>query len=664
MNSIKWIVIGVGIGLVGAPGLRVTAAEWEFPEDIPKVEPATPGLAGISPTDIVRFLMVRSAGSPALSPDGKWLAFRSSITGMPQLWVIPATGGWPRQLTFGGGITFHAWGPGDTGIIYGADRDGDEREGYHLISPDGTDERNILVYSDAYRTFGGFNDDGSQIIYSSTARNGRDFDVYVADTNSDTVSDGDGSAEGGSARMVFEGRFGYYARSWQPGGDLVIVSEARGEDANDLYLLDLNTGEMRNIFSPKVAARYSGFAWTPDGGGFFMATDQDREFTYLAHYDMAADELHVIDTPDADVGNVVLSGDGKYLAWTTNEGGYSRLHATDLTGGEVNVPDLPDGVYGLTFAGAAPVLAISISGPGIPGDIWSWDVSGDVAGSEVIRMTESSMAGLSAEDMVVPEEVWFDARDGVRLQGLLYMPKDIAPGAKPSLVMNVHGGPNGQARPSFRGVLQYLVGQGIAVIDVNVRGSQGFGKTYARLDNQEKRLDSVRDLVDILAGLEKDGRVNTNKAAVMGGSYGGYMVNAVLGAYPDAFAAGVSRVGVSDWVRALNEASPALKASDRIEYGDIREARWQEFYAKNSPINTAGNIKVPMLVEHGVNDPRDPVTESDRIVRAVRANGVEVTYLRFPDEGHGIRKLTNQVTYFRQVADFLERILEQGEPGS
>ena len=219
------------------------------------------------------------------------------------------------------------------------------------------------------------------------------------------------------------------------------------------------------------------------------------------------------------------------------------------------------------------------------------------------------------------------------------------------------GDRTGQSRPTFRPDEQYLVNKGIAVFAVNVRGSTGFGKTYARLDNQEKRLDSVRDLADTVAFLSQDDRLNTNRVAVMGGSYGGYMVNAVLGSYPGVFDAGASFVGVSDWVRALNDASPALKASDRIEYGDIREEKWQEFYKVNSPINNADKINVPLFVEHGANDPRDPVTESDRIVKTVRDNGGTVTYMRFPDEGHSISKQANRVAFYRQLVGFLEEHL-------
>ncbi|RMD90910.1 MAG: S9 family peptidase [Alphaproteobacteria bacterium] len=625
-----------------APDETAAPGDWPYAQDIPQPESVTPGLAGESPVDIVRFLMVRGIRGASLAPDGRHLAYLDTVTGKPQLWIVDAAGGWPQQLTFGAAVTFYRWLPDGSGLLYAADREGNEREAYWVISADGRHERQVLDYADAFRAFGDFNEDGSRFVYSSTKRNGRDFDVYVADTAS------------GETRLVHEGHFGYFARDWQPGGSHVLVSETRGEDGNDLHLLDVETGDFETLFAPEVSAYYGDFAWAPDGAGFYLVTDQDREFRALAHYDLAARTLEIIEAPEHDVDDLALSGDGRYLVWTTNEGGYSVLHGRDLKSGTaLTPPDLPPGIYGVRFATAAPRLVISVNGPQVAGDVYVWDLESGT----LTRPAAATMAGIDPDRLVVPESLFFPARDGVTLHGLLYLPKETVGAEKPPVVVSVHGGPTAQARPGFRAVTQYLVGRGIAVLDVNVRGSTGFGKTYARLDNQRLRPNAVRDLVDALAFLGRDGRVDADRAAVMGGSYGGYMVNAVLGSYPDAFDAGVSFVGVSDWVRALEEASPALKASDRLEYGDITDPDDRAFFAELSPMARADRIRAPMLVEHGANDPRDPVTESDRLVKAVRANGVPVTYLRFPDEGHGVRKLANRVTLYRRVAAFLEEQL-------
>ena len=212
---------------------------------------------------------------------------------------------------------------------------------------------------------------------------------------------------------------------------------------------------------------------------------------------------------------------------------------------------------------------------------------------------------------------------------------------------------------SFDAIVQYHVDRGIAVFEPNVRGSTGFGRTYVTLDDQEKRRDSVRDLIDMSAYLRADGRVDMDRAAVAGGSYGGYMVNAVLALYPDSFAAGVGLFGVADWVTALQIASPGLKASDRIEYGDIREQKWIDYYTENSPIRLADQIKVPVLYSHGVMDPRIDIYETEVMVKTLRANGIDAPYIRIEDEGHGWRKLSNRLFYYRAQADFLEEVLAE-----
>lgn len=619
------------------------AEPWPYPEDTPVIEPVAVGLAGENPADIVRYLLANGALRASLSPDGQQVAFSSRITGEPQLWLVDANGGWPNQLTFGTGISFFAWAPDGKHIAVGRDANGNERDGYYLIDTLGQKESELLPQSDAFRRFGMFSKDGNEIVFASTERNGTDFDIYMFDIAKQ------------QQRRIYEASFGFFPASWQPDGDLILVDETRGEDGNDVHLLDVRTGRIEALFEPEISAAYSDYAWLPDGSGFYLSTNQDREFSGLAFYDLEKKTLTWVVTPDADVENVTLSGDGRYLAYTTNNDGFSTLHAWDRANDKpIATPRLTVGVYGVEFASAASALRISITGPSTPGDVHVWHVEKNVLKKPV----QSSLAGLTASHFVTPTSIRFKARDGVTLQGLLYLPVVTSDAPTPPLVVNVHGGPTAQARPSFRPQLQYLVNNGIAVLDVNVRGSTGFGKTYARLDNQEKRLDSVRDLADTVAFLANDPRINGNRVAVMGGSYGGYMVNAVLGSYPGVFDAGVSMVGVSDWVRALQQASPGLKASDRIEYGDIREPRWQAFYKDNSPINNAENIDVPLLVSHGVNDPRDPVTESDRIVETVRQSGGEVTYLRFPDEGHSLSKQPNRVAFYRTMADFLEKTLK------
>jgi dipeptidyl aminopeptidase/acylaminoacyl peptidase len=614
--------------------------------DLPKPVRIEIDLAGSEHPDFSRFSNVRVAFSPSLSGDGSQLSFRTSITGEPQLWVVESQGGWPHQLTFGESVTFNEWSPSGDWIAYGTDRDGNEREGFYLVLADGSQERQLLPPSDAFRKFGGFSRDGGRIAYATTERNGRDFDIHVYDLNSE------------QDRLVYEGHSGVFVAAWRPDGKALLLTETRGEDANNVYLLDLETGDAQVLLQPEVAASYKSFAWKPDSTGFYVNTNQDREFSALAHYDVATGDLEFLETPQHDVSDVALSHDGRFLSWMTNEGGYSQLHLRDLVmGEEMTVPALPPGVYSLTWANHAPVASILIRGPRLPGDIWTWDLTSET----LHRATQSSMAGLDSARFVVPTHHDFLARDGETLHGLLYLPSDLSPGVKPPLLLIVHGGPTAQARPIFSSVKQYFLSRGFAVFDLNFRGSTGYGKRFARLDNQRLRPNAVLDMEDAMAWLAKEGRVDTSRAAVLGGSYGGYMAFAAAVQFPELFKAAISIVGVSNWVTALEGASPELKAGDRIEYGDIDDPEDREFLVEISPITHVDQIKAPIMVLHGANDPRDPVTESDQFVRRVRENGGTVEYLRFPDEGHGIRKRSNILIMFRSIAGFLEDHLAVAE---
>ena len=634
--------------LIGALSIRTAHAEdaaWPWPEDTPKtVEPAL-DLAGSFPADVMRFLMVRGPAAAAISPDGEYVAYRDSVTGKPQLWVVPAAGGLPRQLTFGRGVTFHRWHPEGAGILYATDRNGNERESYTLISVDGTQEREVIGYHEAFIRFGDFAPNGERVAFSSTARNGTDYDVYVGDVAT------------GEYERIYEGSFANYAQAWQPNGSNVIVTETRGEDAQDVYLLGTRSREKVALFVPDVASAYEEFEWLPDGSGFYLATNEDREFSGLAFYDLASEALAWIDEPEWDVSDVTLFGDGRYLAWTVNVNGYDELRLLDReTNTRLAAPNVPPGVYSIAGADHAPVITIGVNGPRNPRDLFTYDV----AEARLTQVGRTTWVGLDGEQMVIPEAVSFPAQDDVNLFGLMYLPPaaSMATEGAPPVVLRVHGGPSGQARPNFDAIDQYLLQRGIAIFDLNFRGSTGYGKTFARLDNKRLRPNAVRDVADTMAWLAADGRVDASRAAIMGGSYGGYMTNAAVGAYPDMFDAGVSFVGVSDWVRALETASPALKASDRVEYGDINDPDDRAFFRTISPIEHVDDIRTPMVFSHGVNDPRDPVAESDRMVRAIRDNGIDVVYLRWPDEGHSIRKLGNRIAAYRIIADFLEDKLE------
>ena len=619
----------------------------------PAAEPVDVGLAGEYPADVARYILASGVQEASLAPDGRHVAVRTLVTGTPQLWIVPAAGGAPRQLTFGNGVTGWRWSPDSQSLVYAADNAGDEQEAYFRISLDGRSEQLVVpARPGAFRVMGDVLPDNRRLVFASTERNGLDFDIYVRDLGT------------GEQRRVFEGRHAWYPRSVSPDGRWLVMSQAVGEDSDNLFLVDLERSVRTTLSQPERRANHTdgGFAWMPDASGFYFATNDGREFAALVRHDLRSDRRTLVAEAPFDIQNVRLCGPGgRYLLWTTNEDGFFRLHGRDLVAGQpLDVPALPEGVYSVSCPAGSPAAAIVVDGWATPGDLVVWDL----AAGRATTVWASNLAGLDPARFVRPESIRMRARDGVELQGLLYLPRaDARHGdGPPPVVFDVHGGPTGQSMARYAGGVQYLVNRGIAVFEPNVRGSTGFGHTYVTLDDREKRLDSIRDLVDMRAFLRADGRVDAGRAAVMGGSYGGYAVNAVLAAYPGEFVAGVSLYGVADWVTGLEVASPALKASDIIEYGDISDPRWRAFYEQISPIRQADRIRVPVLFSHGVTDPRVDIYETETLVRTLRANGVEAPYIRFRDEGHGWRRLSNRLFYARREAAFLEQQLGIAPP--
>ena len=622
----------------------IAQTPWPHPEDIPQPQPVSVPLAGVTPVDVTRYLLASGPREAVISPDGRRIAFVSKITGQPQVWVVDAAGGAPRQLTYGLGVDGAMWSPDGSTILYGADKGGDERYGLYSVTPDGRREVEIIPQSDAFNFIGDFTSDGTAIVYATTSGGRGGFDLWRA------ALDGSGASE------IAPGRLGLYPASIQPNGSLLLMQEARGEAAADVSVMNLATGQERSLFKPDVASMYGSFAWVPDGSGFYMTSDQDREFAAVAYHDLATGQTRTVATPDHDVVAVTLSEDGRFLVWITDEGGYHILHGRDLTTGrDLATPDLPRGAYALEFARNTPTALIVITGPATPGEVWTWTPADGVA-RQVIA---PEWAGIDPDTLITPEPVLFAARDGVPLGGLLYRPR----GDRPFPVfLRLHGGPTSHARADWKPDMQFLLAQGIAVLDFDYRGSTGKGKTGATLNDRLLRVNELGDLADAVAWIRTRPGLDGARVAVGGPSYGGYLTNAAVGAYPDLFVAGVSEVGVADWVRNLENASPSLQASDRLEYGDVHDPDDRAFIATLSPINNAARIRTPLLVQVGANDPRNGAEEQDQFVQAIRDAGGTVQYRRYEGEGHVMTDLPNIIDYYRAKAAFL---LEQfGRPAT
>lgn len=579
-----------------------------------------------------RYLKIRSAYSATFSPDGRRLAFLTDITGVAQVWEVAVEGGWPEQRTFHDERVMSAeHSPKANRILFSMDTGGNERAGLFLL--ESGEERDVTQDPSAIHYSGGFSPDGSRIAYTATRRNGTDFDVFLQDVP-------DGEPDG-----VWEVAGYHTVVAWAPDGSFLVISRQHSNLNNDLYRLDLATSEVTLLTPHEGDARFFAVNVTPGGESAYLSTDRDGDFARLAWLDLSTLALEYLTPDDRDVESVKLSRDGRYLAASRNVDGYSDFMLFNGRGRRMPTPDMPQGILGgFEYSPDDRRLAFTLTSPERNPDVWVLDLPD----GEARRVTRSSTAGIPPRSFRKPKLVRYPSFDGRDIPALLHEPEE----ENAPVVINVHGGPEGQSRPGFAPVTQYLVDRGYAVLAPNVRGSTGYGKSYTHLDDVELRMDSVKDLAFAAYWLRQRGH---ERVAVMGGSYGGFMVLAALTEYPELWSAGVDIVGIANMVTFLENTGAYRRALREPEYGSLEKNR--EFLESISPIHKAEKITAPLMVIHGKNDPRVPVGEAEQIVDRVEKNGGAVEYLLYDDEGHGLAKLKNRLDAYPKIAAFLDEHL-------
>ena len=430
-----------------------------------------------------------------------------------------------------------------------------------------------------------------------------------------------------------------------------------------VWLMDVASGDRKRVFPPagaKPATPIStgGLNFSRDGKGLFLATDRDGEFEKLAYLDLETGKLDYFgDGGNWSVEEIALAPDGRTLAVITNEGGVGVLRLYDAeTRRALPRPPLPvGGVRMPVWHENSRDLAVSVTSAQSPSDVYSIDVRDN----HVDRWTESTVAGLDAAQFRSAERIEWKSFDGRAIGGFITRPPARFAGKRPVIVM-IHGGPESQARPGFLGRWNYFVDVlGIAVIQPNVRGSTGYGKTFATLDNGVKREDSVKDIGALVDWIRGQPDLDADRVLVEGGSYGGYMVLGVATLFPDRIAGAIDVVGIANFVSFLENTESYRRDLRRAEYGDERNPAMREFLTRISPVTNAGKIKAPLLVAQGKNDPRVPYTEAEQIVAAARKNNVPVWYLLADNEGHGYaRKANVDFLFYATIAFVEERLLK------
>ncbi|MFM8585068.1 MAG: S9 family peptidase [Gammaproteobacteria bacterium] len=601
------------------------------------------------------WLAGRGASFQDFMPDGSIL-ITTRFGDADQVHHVARPGAARTQLTFdidpAGGASANPASESRV-FLFARDRGGNENAQLYLQN---LDTRQTTRLTDGRSRHGGalWSRDGRRVAFQSNARNGVNQDVYIAEI--------DGS---GGPRLVVASQ----GQTWTPldwstdGQRLLLLDYSSVTDAS-LYVAEIATGGFTRVplsGDPAKPSPQSGIGsarFSADGQGVWFTADLGGEFRQIRYVDLANGSLRTLTSELSwDVDDFEVSAEGRWLAYVANIDGFSELFIVDLGAGvTVRSTGLPAGIISnLRFDRQGKTLGMSIESSQSPRDAWAYDVEKAAA----TRWTRSEMGLIDPTQLVAAEVFRYPTWDRIgrtprQIPALIHKP---AKSGRHPVVIDIHGGPEGQSRPGYSPFAQYLVNElGYAVIQPNVRGSTGYGRRFTMLDNGRLREDSVRDIGALLVWIAAQPDLDADRVVVMGGSYGGYMVLASLIAYGDRLKGGINVVGISNFVTFLTNTSGYRRDLRRVEYGDERDPSMRAFLRRISPLEKASMIRRPLLVVQGLNDPRVPASESEQLVAKIREQGGEVWYLAAKDEGHGFRKKTNRDFYLKTAVTFLERL--------
>lgn len=588
-------------------------------------------------------------------PTRRELLITTRFAEAAQVHRVSLPGGSREQLTFlkdpvgssksPSGATYH---PNGESFIFFQDIGGNEQ--YQLFRFDlKTRQHEMITDGKSRNSAPVWDHAGKQFAFSSTRRNGRDFDLYL--------SNGELSAQ---PKLLSEVSGLFSPDDFSRDGKRLTALEYLSANESNLWVIDVATGERKRLNPEGEKARYDSAKFSADGRSLLVITNRGgNEFTQVQRLELASGKWTPLSASIKwDIDEIELSHDGRTLAVLSNEDGFSRLYLMDARTGRMRrMTRVPDGVvYGLAWHRNNRDLGFTLTSHDNPGDAYSVDARSGA----LTRWTVSEPGPVNPEEFSAAELITWKGRDGLELHGLMYRPPKRFQGPRPVLLMH-RGGPEAQSRPVYLGGSNYYLNElGMTVIYLNIRGSPGYGRTYLAMDDGLKRDAAYQDVGALLDWVAKQPHLDKEKVVFSGGSYGGHLSLMTAYMYPDRILANIDNVGISSFISFLNNTADYRRDLRRVEYGDERIPEVRAWMEKTAPINNADKIKKPMLVIQGKNDPRVPISEADQIVRTVRERNVPVWYLVATDEGHGFHKKTNAEVQLAVTAQFLQKVLEGG----
>jgi dipeptidyl aminopeptidase/acylaminoacyl peptidase len=601
---------------------------------------------------IEKLYMTRQVGGATWSPDGKTVAFVSNLSGRNNLWLVPSEGGWPMQLTVSDQRqSSPTWSPDGKWIAYMSDYDGDEQWDIFLVSPKTGQVVNLTNTREIAEESPAWSPDGRYLAYIVKPKTSSVFEIDVYDTVLRDVK----HLTTGTApdRMNFE-------PIWSADGKFIVYTQAqsKGTDSN-IFLADVASAQSTLLTPHDGEHTYSADDVAPDGKNILITSNAGDGYDNVGLLDIASKKIRWLTQDKWEISGRSFSADGKSLTYTANVDGNTDIYLYDVASAKAHALALPKGVNFTAgnpspFAADGTRLLYYHTGPTTPGDLSVYTFSDNPSHPNISRqLTNSLVGGVRSEDMVEPCLVHYPSKDGKwTISAFVYVPYNLPHQAEHPAIVYVHGGPTSQTVNSFNRFAQYMANQGYLVIAPNYRGSTGYGKEFQQANLFDMGGGDLQDVLAAADWIKQTGYVDPKKLILMGGSYGGYLTMMGVTKAPELWAAGVPIVPFVNWFTEIQNEDPVLQQSDLATMGDPvkNKARYED----RSPINFVDQIKAPLYLLAGGNDPRCPKTEAQQVVDAIKKRGGVVEYKVYENEGHGFAKVENQIDAYRRVADFLK----------
>ncbi|GGC67995.1 S9 family peptidase [Undibacterium terreum] len=600
---------------------------------------------------IEQFMATTSILGASFSADENRILYSSNETGIFNVYVIPVAGGKPEQLTKSTSESTYSvsFFPNDDRIMFTHDKGGDENNHLYVRNEDGS-EKDITPGDKLKASFVSWSEDGTSFFVTTNERDPKYFDLYRYDTKSF------------SRELLFKNEQGFNIADISRNQRWVALGKPNTTSDNEIYLYDISNKILKNLTPHMGSINYGAQSFDPQSQRLLFTTDENGEFTALRSYDLGSGTFKDVEKADWDIVFTYYSKDGRFRVTGVNEDGSTAIRLVQGTREEaVKLPKLPKGeIRGLQFSGKGSRMAFYVNGDQSPSNLFVYDFKS----KQVKQLTQSLSKEIDPADLVEAQVVRFKSFDGMVVPSIYYKPRGASASAKVPALVYVHGGPGGQTKRGYSAQIQYLVNHGYAVLGINNRGSGGYGKSFYKADDRKHGREPLWDCVEAKTYLAGLGYIDPERVGIIGGSYGGYMTLAALAFRPEAFKVGIDIFGVSNWLRTLESIPPYWESFRKALYEEIGDpVADKDFLIATSPLFHAKEIRAPLMVIQGANDPRVIKPESDEIVDAVKKNGVPVEYVVFADEGHGFSKKKNQMEANRKILEFLDAHLKGNGSG-